>query len=111
MWYHINADLEKYGRKLRGGGRGYFIKFGRKNVKIFEWANRKMHTVKKYVFKNKMDEHIMKQKLSEKEKKILYSIMTIKKSNDPGNALYGIHYHKDDLTLAEKEIIKQLKST
>ena len=109
MWYHVHMDLEKYSRRLKGGGRGYFLKFGRKNVKIFEWAYRKMHTVKRYVFdKNKMDEHIMKQKLSEKERKSLYDIMTNKKSKDPNNVLYGLHYHKDDLTLAEKEIIKQL---
>ena len=109
MWYHVHMDLEKYSRRLRGGGRGYFLKFGRKNVKIFEWASRTMHTVKRYVFKNKMDEHIMKQKLSKKERKSLYDIMTNKKSKDPSNALYGLPYHKDDLTLAEKEIIKQLK--
>ena len=109
MWYHVDMDLGKYSRKLRGGGRGYFLKFGTKNVKIFEWGSRTMHTVKRYVFKNKMDEHIMKQKISEKEKKSLYDIMTNKKSKDPSNVLYGLPYHKDDLTLAEKEIIKQLK--
>ena len=108
MWFHVDMDLGNYSRKLRSGGRGYFIKFGRKNVKIFEWASRTMHTVKRYVFKNKMDEYIMKQKLSEKEKKNLYNIMTNKSSNDPNSVLYGLHYHKDDLTLAEKEIIKQL---
>ena len=109
MWYHVDMDLGKYSRKLRGGGRGYFLKFGTKNVKIFEWGSRTMHTVKRYVFKNKMDEHIMKQKISEKEKKSLYDIMTNKKSKDPSNVLYGICYHKNDLTLAEKEIIKQLR--
>ena len=111
MWYHMDIDLEKYSRKLRSGGRGYFIKFGRKNVKIFEWASRTMHTVKRYVFKNKMDDHIMKQKLSKKERKSLYDIMTNKSFKDPNNVLYGLPYHKDDLTSYEKEIIKQLRST
>ena len=55
-----------------------------------------------------MDEYIMEQKLSKKERKSLYDIMTNKKSKDPSNVLYGLTYHKDDLTLAEKEIIKQL---
>ena len=108
MWYHVDMDLGNYSRKLKGGGRCYFIKFGRKNVKIFEWASRTMHTIRRYVFKNKMDEYIMKQKISKKEKKSLHDIMTNKKSKDPSNVLYGLTYHKDDLTLAEKEIIKQL---
>ena len=108
MWYHVDMDLGKYDRKLRSGGRGYFIKFGRKHVKIFEWASRTMHTVRRYVFKNKMDEHIMQQKLSKKERKSLHNIMTNKSSKDPDNVLYGLPYHKDDLTLAEKDIIKQL---
>ena len=99
MWYHINADLEKYGRKLRGGGRGYFIKFGG------------MYTVKRYVLsKNKMDEWIMKQKQDKKSIKSLLDILTNKSSKNPNSALYGLPHHKDDLTSYEKEIIKQLKN-
>jgi len=111
MWYHVHMDLEKYSRRLRGGGRGYFLKFGRKNVKIFEWAGRRMYTVKRYVLsKNKMDEWIMKQKQDKKSIKSLLDILTNKSSKNPNSALYGLPHHKDDLTSYEKEIIKQLKN-
>jgi len=110
MWYHVDMDLGKYDRKLRSGGRGYFIKFGRKHVKIFEWASRTMHTVRRYVFKNKMDEWIMKQKQDKKSIKSLLDILTNKSSKNPNSALYGLPHHKDDLTSYEKEIIKQLKN-
>ena len=110
MWYHIDADLSRYHPRIKGGGRGFFIKFGRKNVKVFEWAGRHMYTVKRYVFdKTKMDEYIMKQVLSDKSRKSLLNIMTNKSSKNEKSALFGMPYHHNDLVSYEKEIIKQLK--
>jgi hypothetical protein len=40
-WILVDADLSKYGKRLVGGQRLYFLKAGRKNVSIYELAIRK----------------------------------------------------------------------
>ena len=45
-WILVDADLGRYGKRLVGGGRLYFLKAGRKNVNVYEFATRKNVSIK-----------------------------------------------------------------
>jgi len=45
-WILVDADLGRYGKRLVGGGRLYFLKAGRKNVSVYEFATRKNVSIK-----------------------------------------------------------------
>ena len=45
-WILVDADLSKYGKRLVGGQRLYFLKAGRKNVSVYELGTRKNVSIK-----------------------------------------------------------------
>ena len=45
-WILVDADLGGYSRRFASGGRLYFLKAGRKNVNVYEFATRKNVSIK-----------------------------------------------------------------